>query len=210
MKKSSRRAPSEGVAHLESYGTRMTEKPLGPQPLESYGPYLRVLARTQLDPRLQGKLDASDLVQQTLLQAHEKREQFRGQTEGEFTAWLRQILANALAEAVRRYTAGTRNISLEKSLETALNESAVRLENWLAVEQSSPSEQAARNEQLLRLTDVLGQLPEDQRRAVELHHLRGLPVAEVSRQMGRSSRAVAGLLLRGLRRLRRLLDEEKP
>jgi RNA polymerase sigma-70 factor (ECF subfamily) len=177
----------------------MTE-PAGPRPLECYRDYLRVLVRAQLDPRLQGRLDPSDLVQQTLLQAHAKRDQCRGRTEAAFKAWLRQILANGLAEALRRNTAAVRDVGLEQSLEAALTESAVRL---------SPSEQAHRNEQLVRLAAALGELPEDQRRAVELRHLRGLPLAEVSRQMGRSSRTVAGLLLRGMRRLRQLLDAEQ-
>jgi len=185
----------------------MPEK-TGPRPLECYRDYLRVLARAQFDLRLQDKLDPSDLVQQTLLRAHEKRDQFRGQTEAEFAAWLRQILANALAEAVRRYTARNRDVGLEQSLGAALNESALRLEAWLAAPQPSPSEHADRNEQLLRLAEAVGRLPEDQRRAVELHHLRGLSLAEVSEHMGRSKRAIAGLLLRGMRRLRQLLDED--
>src|SRR5262245_63027456 len=166
-------------------------------PLERYREYLRMLARLQLDPRLQGKLDPSDVVQQTLLKAHAKREQFRGQTEAEFTAWLRQILANTLAEEARRFGTAARDVDLERSLEAALSVSAARLEACLSASAPSPSEQADHNEQLLRLSAALALLPDDQRRAVELHHLRGLPAPEVARVMQRTPRSVAGLLLRG-------------
>jgi RNA polymerase sigma-70 factor (ECF subfamily) len=187
----------------------MSEQPQ-PFPLERYREYLRVLARLQLDARLQAKLDPSDLVQQTLLKAHEKREQFRGTTEAELTAWLRQILADRLAKAVRHYAAGARDVGLEHSLADALSASAARLEAWLVDQGPQPSGQAGRNEEVLRLSAALGQLPDDQRRAVELKHLKGLAAAEVAAQLGKTTRAVAGLLLRGLRRLRQLLEEGAP
>src|SRR5262245_33452002 len=167
---------------------RMPEgSPVG---LERCREYLRLLARLQLDPRLHGKLDPSDVVQQTLLSAHEKRSQFRGQTEAEFLGWLRQILANHLAGAVRRFRTGLRDVKRERSLEAGLEDSAARLDRWLAAEQSSPSQRAMRHEMLLRLSDALDQLPPDQRRAIELHHLNGRPVAQVAEQMGRSKTAV--------------------
>jgi len=180
-----------------------------PRPLEEHREYLRLLARLQLDPRLQSKLDPSDLVQQTLLKAHERRDQFRGTTGTQLAAWLRQILAHTLADAVRQYGTAARDVALEHSLEDSLADSSARLEAWLADSRSSPSQQAVRNEQLLRLADALAQLPEDQRRAVELHHLQGRSLAEVGAQLARGKRAVAGLLFRGLRKLRTLLESDR-
>jgi RNA polymerase sigma-70 factor (ECF subfamily) len=160
-----------------------------------------------LGPRLQAKLDASDVAQQTILQAHEARGQFRGTSEAERLAWLRAILANVLAAAARRFEAGARDVGRERSLEGDLERSSSRLECLLAADQTSPSQRAVRGEELLRLAAALARLPDDQRQVVELHHLKGLPVAEVAAQMTRSRAAVVGLLFRGLKKLRQLLRE---
>jgi len=169
------------------------------RPLEAYRDYLRLLARIQLTPRLQAKMDASDVVQQAILQAHDARMQFRGTTEAEKLAWLRAILANVLAAAVRRFDTAAREVGREQSLEAELELSSSRLECLLTADQTSPSQRAVRSEELLRLAAALTLLPEDQRRVVELHHLRSLPIAEVAQQMGRTRPAVVGLLYRGVK-----------
>lgn len=174
--------------------------------LERYSQYLRLLARLQLDHRLSAKLDESDVVQQTLLQAHQHKDQFRGHTEAELMGWLRTILANTLAGAVRRFTTEARDFGRERSLQDNLNESSARLEGFLAAEQSSPSERVMRVEELVRLAGALAQLPEDQRVVVELHHLKGMPVAEVAEAVGRTKPAIMGLLFRGLKKMRTLLE----
>ncbi len=181
--------------------------PAGGKPLESYRDYLRLLARLHLAPQLQSKVDPSDIVQETLLKAHASIAQFRGQSDAELAGWLRQILANTLAEAVGRYGAEVRDVGRELSLEAAVDESSARLERWLADEQSSPSVRVGKQEQLLRLAGALARLPEDQRQAVELHHLNARPVAEIAAEMGRSPAAVGALLYRGLKKLRELLAE---
>ena len=184
----------------------MTSSPTtGERSWESYRQYLRVLADLHLPAALRGKLDPSDVVQQTLLQAHEKRAQFRGRTEAEAAGWLRAILANNLAEAARAYGRQKRDPARERSLESAVGESSARLEAWLAADQSSPSEAAHRHDQLRRMADAIGRLPDEQRRAVELRHLIGMPVADIAAEMGRTEVAVSGLIRRGVKRLRELL-----
>ena len=178
----------------------------GVRPLEHFREYLRVLARVQLDPRLLGKLDPSDAVQETLLRAHERRDQFRGSTDAELAAWLRRILANQLAEAMRRYTMRQRDIGLERSLEAAVEESSARLERWLADEGLSAGDRLIRDEQVLRLGDALAGLPDDQRAAVEMRYLQGLPVGRIGELTGRTEASVAGLRRRGLNQLRERLS----
>ena len=154
------------------------------RPLEAYRDYLRLLARLQLGSRLQAKLDASDVVQHDLAASPRAGSSSAAQTEAEWLAWLRAILANALAAAARRFDAETRDLARERSLEAELDLSSSRLECLLAADQTSPSEGAVRGEELLRLAHALARLPEDQRRVVELHHLKGLPVAEVAQHDG--------------------------
>jgi RNA polymerase sigma-70 factor, ECF subfamily len=176
--------------------------------LEVYRDYLRLLVSLQINPRLRAKLDASDIVQQAILHAHESRARFRGKTEAEWLAWLRAILANVLAAAARRFDTQARELGRERSLEAELERSSARLDGLLAADQSSPSERAVRREDLLRLACCLAQLPEDQRRVVELHYLKGLRVADVAEQIGRTRPAAVGLLFRALKKLRELLREQ--
>jgi RNA polymerase sigma-70 factor (ECF subfamily) len=174
-------------------------------PLERFREYLRLLARMQMQPEMRKQLDSSDLVQETLLKAYQKQGQFRGQTESERAAWLRSILANTLTDALRKFA--RQQGYQEQSLELALEESSARIEAWLAGSEPEPSQQAERNEQVLRLARALAQLPEEQRMALELRHLQGYRVPAIGALMGRSTAAVAGLLRRGLKRLREILNE---
>jgi RNA polymerase sigma-70 factor (ECF subfamily) len=174
-----------------------------PRPLEEYRAYLRLLARLQLDPKLQGKLDPSDLVQETLLRAHAKRDQFQGQTDAELAAWLRRILANLLTDALRRHGLAGRNAASEQGLE----ESADRLETFLSGSGDSPMQRAVKQEELLQLSEALDRLPDDQRVAVELKHLQGWTVEAIAGQLGRSKTAVGGLLRRGVKKLRDHMKE---
>jgi RNA polymerase sigma-70 factor (ECF subfamily) len=175
------------------------------QLLDRFRAYLRLLARLHLDPRLRGKLDPSDLVQQALLQAYQALDQLRGRNDAEVAGWLRQILARALAQAVRDFARDKRDVARELSLEQALGESSARLERWLAAEQSSPGDQAERNEEALRLAEALEQLPEAQREALVLQHWQGRSLAEIGAHLGRTPGAVAGLIKRGLKQLRQVL-----
>jgi RNA polymerase sigma-70 factor (ECF subfamily) len=177
--------------------------------LELYRNYLALLARLEIGRRLRGKVDESDLVQETFLEAHHHFGRFRGTTEAELVSWLRQILAGVVANLVRRYY-GTRrrNVRLERELADDLARSSQALAGGLAARQSSPSERAARREQAVLLADALGRLPAAYQEVIILSHLEGLAFPEVARRMGRSVDSVKNLWARALARLRRSLRDE--
>jgi RNA polymerase sigma-70 factor (ECF subfamily) len=176
--------------------------------LERYREYLWTLARLQIDDRLRGKLDPSGVVQQTLLEAHQAGDKLRGLSDAQVAAWLRRALANNLADEVRRLRARARDFGRERSLQRAVDESSAWLGALLAAEQGSPSHEAVRQEDLLRLADALARLPADQRAAVELHHLEGRTLADTAEALGRTRSAAASLVFRGLKNLRRTLEGE--
>ncbi len=187
---------------------RSTGRLLQVDELERFRAYLGLLARLEVVPSLRNKVDLSGVVQQTLLEAHEalKDRPNREQTDQVTIAWLRSILSHNLADSLRKLAAQKRDVRREWSLDAALERSASRLERWLAAEQSSPSQRAIRQEELLRLAEVLAGLPEAQRRAIELHHLHGMPLAEIAAELGSTKAAVAGQLHRGMKSLRMRLD----
>lgn len=175
--------------------------------LERFRSYLVLLAQLKLDRKLRGKLDASDVVQQTMLEAHEALESFRGNNLAAQAAWLRQILARNLANAVRDLTRGKRDVRKERAIEADLDNSASHLEGWLAAQQSSPSQKLERHERALQLAEALAQLPDAQRDAVVLRHFQSLPLADIAEQLDCTTATVTGLLHRGLKNLRKSLAD---
>lgn len=171
--------------------------------LELYRGYLGLLARLQVGRRLQGKVDASDLVQETFLKAYRHFPRFRGNTEAEFVCWLRQILAARIAKLVRRYL-GTqgRDVRMERQLADELNQSSRVLGQGLLASASSPSQQAVRREQAVRVSEALRALPDDYREVLILRHVEGLRFPDVAGRMGRSLDSVKNLWTRALARLR--------
>jgi RNA polymerase sigma-70 factor (ECF subfamily) len=176
--------------------------------LEFYRNYLRLLARVEIGRRLQGKLDASDIVQETFLEAHRNFARFQGNSEPQLVAWLRQILAARVANLVRHYfgTQG-RDIRLERELAADLDRSSHVLGQELVASLASPSQNAAQREQAVLLADALQRLPDDYREAIVLRHLEGLTFPDVARRMERSQDSVEKLWLRGLARLRQEFGE---
>lgn len=168
--------------------------------LDGYRPWLRLLAQRQIGRKLEKRLDASDVIQQTCLSAVAKLDLFNGQTEAEFVAWLKRIHECNLQNVVRD------NVLRQKravSREASMNDSRTAgLVGELPILQSSPSQRVLQDERAVLLARMLDQLPGEQREAVRLRYLEGLPVAQIAEDMNRSVHSVAGLIRRGLERLR--------
>jgi RNA polymerase sigma-70 factor (ECF subfamily) len=175
--------------------------------LESYRNYLGLLARSLAGPNLWGRLDHSDLVQETFLNAHRRFAQFQGDTEPELAAWLRQILAHNLANQFKKHRRQGRNHRREESLESMLDRSHQALQRALATRGSSPSAQAARREQAVLLADAVAALPADYRDVFQLRSMDRLAWDKVAAQMGRSEGAVKMLWKRAMVQLNEMLQE---
>ncbi len=178
--------------------------------LQLYGNYLRLLASAQLNAKLRARVSPSDVVQETFLEAHRDFAQFRGESEREFLAWLRKILANNLARLVERHImtekrAVHREVSLE-GMGAAIEQSTANLGAVLADEATSPSTSASRREYTVILADQLAQMRPEYREVIVLRHLEGLPFKEIAERTHRTSGAARMLWLRAVNQLRQQLD----
>jgi RNA polymerase sigma-70 factor (ECF subfamily) len=164
--------------------------------------YLAVVARAQVESWLQVRVDASDLVQQTMLEAHRDFASFQGHGQGEWLAWLRRILRHNAADFVRRYRgAAKRQVFREVPLRGARESDA-----WAgAPEPAAPG--ATPSQQFLQ-RDALAGLSPDYQEVVLLRNLQRLPFDEVARRMGRSRPAVQMLWMRAIRKLRDVMGKD--
>lgn len=167
-----------------------------------YRPYLRILAQRHMDGAIRERIDPSDVVQQTSLEAHRGIQRFRGDSEGEWVAWVRKILENNAAQAIRRHLL-TQKRSARREVHLDESNSAVHsVKGGLRSREVSPSRRALNSERAVKLALMLHHLPDSQREAIRLRYLEGRSLQEMAEQFGRSETAVAGLLKRGLRNLR--------
>lgn len=183
------------------------EPAAGSPDIERYRAYLTLLAEFGLNPRIRSKLDAADVVQETLLEAHRDLPSYRGNSEAEFLGWLKTILARNILNLARHYRTAKCEISRERPLQHELDQSSARLDQFLVAEQTSPSQHAARNERAVALLAALEHLLAQEREAVVLKHIHGWSLAQISERLGRPVDAIAGLLKRGLRKLRERLQD---
>jgi RNA polymerase sigma-70 factor, ECF subfamily len=172
--------------------------------------YLGFVARAQVETWLRAKVDASDLVQQTMLEAHRDFDRFQGGTEKEWLAWLRRILAHNMADFVRHYRGAAkrgaaREIPIRNPAESDLGPGAPEP----AAPDITPSQEFLKLDTELRVAAALGQLPPDYQEVIVLRNLERLPFEEVAERMDRSRPAAQMLWMRAIKKLREALGEEE-
>lgn len=175
--------------------------------LERYRPYLRLIADLEIGRQYQGKIDVSGIVQQTLWEAFQACQHLTMQPGGPSIPWLRQILARNLTDEIRKLRTEKRDVQREQSLHASLEQSSMRLDAWLMSDELAPADRLSGEERLLALSTALAALPAAQHAAILLRYIQGKPLADISRELGRSHTAVAGLIKRGLQSLRERLQQ---
>jgi RNA polymerase sigma-70 factor (ECF subfamily) len=166
-------------------------------------PYLMEVANAEFPANLSAKAGASDLVQQSCLEAHQNFGQFKGTSPGEFLHWLRRILLNNEANFERTFGAEKRNVGREEALDIGPLHAAEP-----AAQSGSPSEKAEKREELDRLFQAIARLPEDYRRVIECREQEQLPWEQVGERLNRSAEAARKLWVRAIKKLSEELGEK--
>jgi RNA polymerase sigma-70 factor (ECF subfamily) len=177
--------------------------------LEAQRATLHRLAERKVDGRIAVRVDASDIIQQTFLEAHRSFPQFAGLDARDLAAWLQGILDHKAAGAVRDHAVlQKRDVRRERSMDDSLG-GAAPLKQDLDAGHSTPSQKAIRGEEMHSLAQALTALPDDQREAVRLRHLEGWTLDDIAQRLGRTPAATAGLIKRGMQTLRRKMRQSE-
>lgn len=168
------------------------------QLLDSYRSQLRETIDANIHGPLQRRIDASDVIQQTCVQAVRNFSQFRGSTLPEFWGWLEQVEQHMLVDLVREHGAQKRDAHTEQSGPT---------QNDAIARATTAGQHAMRGERRRELEAAISQLPAGQREAVALRYLDEHKIADIATALDRSEEAVAGLLKRGVRALKAILND---
>jgi len=168
---------------------------------ESCRAYVGFLARSHVESWIQAKVDSSDLIQQTLMEAHQGFPNFSGQTEGEWIAWLKQILKHNATDFVRRFGAAKRRVTLEVAISNGNDSTYFRAAPELSSGGESPSQVMVRREQEIEISEALATLPDAYQEVIVLRNLQRLPFDEIAERMGRSRPATQMLWMRALKKL---------
>ena len=168
--------------------------------------YVGVVARTQVESWLQSKVDASDIVQQSMLEAHRGLANFQGETEAEWLAWLRRIVNHNATDFVRHYrTTQKRQARKEVRLKGPGDDSQAGGAPDPRDPGQSPSQIVMQREREVELAEAIAQLSPDHQEVIVLRNLQRLPFDEVAERMGRSRPATQMLWMRAVRRLQELM-----
>jgi RNA polymerase sigma-70 factor (ECF subfamily) len=172
------------------------------QVLETFRAYLLLVADRELDPDLRAKGGASDLVQETFLEAQRDFAGFHGTSIEELRAWLRRLLLNNVANFTRQYRQrAKRDVGREVPLDAG--SSSHERGAGLAADTLSPSGQALAHEQAEALARAMERLPPDYRQVLALRHDEQLTFGEIGRRMERTANAARMLWLRAVERLQK-------
>lgn len=176
--------------------------------IEHYISYLTVVAESQMNAKLRAKVDPHDIVQETMLEAHRDLGMFRATSDAELRTWLRTILTNNLVSAARYHSRQKRNGQRELSLNSVSVSSGRHHQHHSHTDPSFPGLKLVQQEWSEKLATALRRLLADERTAVTLKHLHNRSVAEIALHLGRTQGAVAGLLRRGMKKLRTHFQDE--
>jgi RNA polymerase sigma-70 factor (ECF subfamily) len=174
--------------------------------LEAYRNYIHLSARLMAGDKFVGRLSASDVVQETFLDACKDFPQFLGGSERELLVWLRRILANNIADHLRARTSQRRDVGRERSIDDLFDASEQSFDHGLAASGSSPSSQASRRERAVIVADALAKLQPDHRDVIVYRNFEHLPFEEVAQRMERTSAAVRMLWARAVEKLSEELE----